>query len=60
MSESVRLDHEKPDCLSSLAHELKNPLTSIIGFFEMLREQKMTPDELEERYTAAFGKERKA
>ena len=44
MSESVRLDHEKPDCLSSLAHELKNPLTSIIGFLEMLREQKMTPE----------------
>ena len=44
MSETQRLDHEKTAFLSSLAHELQNPLTSIIGFLEMLKEQQMTEE----------------
>lgn len=35
---------QKEDFTSSFAHELKTPLTSIIGYADMLRSRAMTPD----------------
>lgn len=42
MSETGRLEIEKQAFLASAAHELKNPLTCIIGFLEMLQETNMS------------------
>ena len=41
---------QREDFVASFAHELKTPLTSIIGYADMLRSYKMDP---EDRFTAA-------
>ncbi|BDF59503.1 two-component sensor histidine kinase [Christensenellaceae bacterium] len=37
---------QKEDFVASFAHELKTPLTSIIGYADMLRSRNMTPEEM--------------
>ena len=45
LSEAVR---RQEDFTASFAHELKTPLTSVIGYADMLRRMDMTPEEIVE------------
>ncbi len=41
VTERIRVERMKTEFLSSVSHELKTPLTSIIGFLELLMEREM-------------------
>nr|WP_122012135.1 HAMP domain-containing sensor histidine kinase [Maliibacterium massiliense] len=50
MVELERVARQREDFVASFAHELKTPLTAIIGYADMLRSQEMS---LEQSFTAA-------
>lgn len=52
-SKNAAIDAEKRknDLIMYLAHDLKTPLTSIIGFLGILRDEKLLPDSFKEKYT---------
>ncbi|MCI8331476.1 MAG: GHKL domain-containing protein [Clostridiales bacterium] len=43
-------EQRKNDLIVYLAHDLKTPLTSVIGYLSLLRDEKQISDELRERY----------
>lgn len=44
VTERLRVERMKTEFMSSVSHELKTPLTSIIGFLELLSEKELLPD----------------
>lgn len=44
-------EQRKNDLVVYLAHDLKTPLTSVIGYLTLLRDEPQLPPELRERYT---------
>ena len=56
-SDAQRAGQRKNDLIMYLAHDLKTPLTSVIGYLTLLRDEPQIPQELRCRYTdIALGK----
>ncbi len=50
---------DRRDFIANLAHEMKTPLTSILGFGDLLRIQRMVPDEQRQEYAGIIVEEAK-
>ena len=48
--EAEKLEQRKNDVLLFLAHDLKTPLTSIIGYLTLLTDEKEIPENLQKKY----------
>lgn len=51
-SAAMAAEQRKNDLVVYLAHNLKTPLTSVIGYLTLLREEKEISDELREKYVS--------
>lgn len=49
-SDAERAEQRKNDLVMYLAHDLKTPLSSVIGYLTLLRDENQISDELRERY----------
>ena len=43
-TERLRVERMKTEFMSAVSHELKTPLTSVIGFLELLQEKQLAPE----------------
>ena len=48
--EAEKLEQRKNDVMHFLAHDLKTPLTSIIGYLTLLTDEKEIPENLQKKY----------
>lgn len=51
-SAAVAAEQRKNDLVVYLAHDLKTPLSSVIGYLTLLRDEKQISDELREKYVS--------
>lgn len=49
-AESIAAEQRKNDLIVYLAHDLKTPLTSVIGYLTLLRDENQISEELREKY----------
>lgn len=54
VSELHRLDRERDQLVAVISHELRNPLASVIGYAQLLRQRLPAGDEREQRYLATI------
>ncbi|MFD1412321.1 sensor histidine kinase [Oceanobacillus jeddahense] len=57
MSHNVYLEKERKKMIANISHDLKTPLTSLLGYIEMVNnDQTLTPEEKEEFMRIAYQK----
>lgn len=54
-----KVANDRKDFIANLAHEMKTPLTSILGFSDLLRIQRTVPDEQRQEYAGIIVEEAK-
>lgn len=54
-----KVAQDRKDFIANLAHEMKTPLTSILGFSDLLRIQRTVPDEQRQEYAGIIVEEAK-
>ena len=60
IGESVRDERMKANMITNISHDIKTPLTSIIGYLELLAGNTQIPQEMQHKYIEiAYSKSRR-